>query len=94
MQGLLLQRLQALGDERRLRVLEMLGAGERCICEIQELLPLSQPLLSHHLRVLRQAGLVASRPAGRWAYYRIVPEALIEVREQLGELQPVREARR
>lgn len=79
--------LQALADENRLRILEVLREGEHCVCELQSSLALAQSLLSHHLRALREAGLVHDRREGRWVYYRLVPEALLEVEEAMGSLR-------
>jgi len=79
--------LQALADERRLRIVEILRGGERCVCEIQPTLGVSQPLLSHHLRVLREAGLVRDRRDGRWIHYALVPEALAEIERWLGRAE-------
>ena len=62
---------QALADEKRLRVLELLGGGELCVCELAEALDVSQPLLSFHLRTLREAGLVKARRKGRWVHYSL-----------------------
>jgi ArsR family transcriptional regulator len=78
----------ALSDSTRLSILEMLRGGERCVCELQDELDAAQSRLSFHLRVLKEAGLVADRREGRWAYYRIVPEALAEVHDLAVELQP------
>ena len=71
----------ALSDETRIQVLEMLRHGERCVCELQDELDAAQSRLSFHLRVLKEAGLVSDRREGRWAYYRIVPDALSEVHD-------------
>ncbi|NJD18994.1 MAG: metalloregulator ArsR/SmtB family transcription factor [Gemmatimonadetes bacterium] len=71
--------LSALADEKRLRIVEILRGGERCVCHIQPALDISQPLLSHHLRVLREAGLVRDRRQGRWIHYALVPEVLGEL---------------
>jgi len=78
----------ALSDATRLEILEMLRAGERCVCELQDELDAAQSRLSFHLKVLREAGLVADRKEGRWSYYRIVPEALTEVHDLAVALQP------
>lgn len=78
----------ALSDETRLGVIEMLRGGERCVCELQDELGAAQSRLSFHLRVLREAGLVEDRREGRWAYYRIVPDALAEVHDLAVLLQP------
>ncbi len=84
--------LKALADETRLAVLAMLQDGEMCVCEIMDALPLSQPAVSHHLKILRQAGLVTDRRQGKWIYYRIDPEALVAVGELLNSavIEPVR----
>ena len=67
-----------LSDPTRLRLLSLIGAkGEACAaCEMVEPLGVSQPTVSHHLKVLRQAGLVVSEKRGRWVYYRTVAERL------------------
>lgn len=78
----------ALSDETRLAVLEMLRGGERCVCELQDELGAAQSRLSFHLRVLKEAGVVEDRREGRWAYYRIAPDALAEVHDFAVALQP------
>ncbi len=65
---------QALSDPSRVRILKMLEAGERCVCELTACLALAQSTVSRHLAVLRQAGLVEDRKEGLWVYYRL-PEA-------------------
>jgi len=59
------------GDVNRLRIFTLLRQGEQCVCNIEAATQLSQNLVSHHLRVLRESGLVQSRKSGRWAYYSI-----------------------
>ncbi|MFO7587323.1 MAG: metalloregulator ArsR/SmtB family transcription factor [Gemmatimonadota bacterium] len=83
---LLARTFQALADEKRVRVLEALGAGERCVCELAEALDVTQPLLSFHLRTLREAGLVSDHRRGRWVYYSLVPEMLAELERAAGAL--------
>jgi ArsR family transcriptional regulator len=76
---------KALADPVRLRLLSLIGAhagGEACVCELAEAFDLTQPTISHHLRVLREAGLIDSERRGTWVYYRIRPETL----SRLGEL--------
>jgi ArsR family transcriptional regulator len=72
---------KALGDPVRLQLVDVLRkhAGKVCVCELVPLFDLSQPTVSHHLKVLRQAGLVGSERDGLWAYYYVVPEALKEL---------------
>ena len=78
----------ALSDETRPAVLEMLGDGERCVCELMDALGAAQSRLSFHLKVLKDAGLVTDRKEGRWSYYSIVPEALAEVHDLAVAMQP------
>ena len=66
----------ALSDPHRLRILEQLATGEHCVCDIQESVGLAPNLLSYHLRVLREAGLISATKRGRWVDYRLVAEAL------------------
>ena len=84
----------ALSDATRLDILEMLRAGEQCVCDLQGELDAAQSRLSFHLKVLREAGLVTGRREGRWSYYRIVPEALAEVHDLVVAMQPKRGALR
>lgn len=79
--------LQALADEKRLRILDALRGGERCVCELQADLEMGQSLLSHHLRALREAGLVRDRRDGRWVHYSLLPEALTELEGYLGAVR-------
>jgi ArsR family transcriptional regulator len=85
-------RFRALGDETRLRILEMLVAGEASVSELTMGVDIGQSLMSHHLRILREAGLVADRRAGRWVHYAIVESALATVKLALYELEPLRGA--
>jgi ArsR family transcriptional regulator len=71
----------ALSDETRLAVLELLRGGERCVCELQDVLDAAQSRLSFHLKVLRDAGLVRDRKEGRWSYYSLNPAGLEAVSE-------------
>ena len=78
-------RFKALADPTRVAIVNRLaGAGEVCVCELVAEARLSQPTVSHHLRVLRQAGLVAVSRRGTWAYYRLVPEAVGALARALG----------
>ena len=72
---------KALGDPIRLQLVDVLRkhAGKVCVCELVPLFDVSQPTLSHHLKVLRQAGIVDSERRGLWAYYYVIPEALKEL---------------
>jgi len=76
----------ALADPARLRILSMLAsakAGEICACDFVGPVGRSQPTVSHHLKVLSEAGLVAGDKRGRWVWYRPVPERLAKLRDAL-----------
>jgi len=72
---------KALGDPIRIQLVDVLRrhAGKVCVCELVPLFDLSQPTVSHHLKVLRDAGIVDSERRGLWAYYYVRPEALEEL---------------
>jgi ArsR family transcriptional regulator len=76
----------ALADPTRLKILALLRDGETCVCDLQAPLGIPQPLLSFHLRALRDAGLVTSRREGRWAYYAIAPDALTAAHDAVTDL--------
>ncbi len=79
--------LKTIADPARLRLLSLIQAqpgGEACVCHLTAPLGLSQPTVSHHLKVLLTAGLVERERRGSWAYYRVVPEALGTLRDILG----------
>jgi ArsR family transcriptional regulator len=74
--------LKALADPARLRLISMVAASEgaeACVCDLTEPLGLSQPTVSHHLKVLTEAGYLTRSQRGTWAYYRLVPGALDSV---------------
>jgi ArsR family transcriptional regulator len=72
---------KALGDPVRVQLIDVLRkhAGKVCVCELVPLFELSQPTISHHLKVLRHAGLVESERQGLWAYYYVLPGVLDEL---------------
>jgi ArsR family transcriptional regulator len=76
---------KALGDPIRLQLVDVLRkhAGEVCVCELTPLFDVGQPTVSHHLNVLRKAGLVDSERRGLWAYYYVLPGALEELERWL-----------
>ena len=87
--------LGALADPARLRILSMIAdapEGEICGCELTEPMGLSQPTISHHLKVLHEAGLLERERRGRWAYYRLRSEALGRLRDSLPGGPPVSES--
>ena len=70
---------KAMGDPVRLRLLSLIAShagGEACVCDLTGVFDLSGPTISHHLKVLREAGLIAGQRRGTWVYYRVQPEAL------------------
>ena len=78
-------RFKALADPTRVAIINSLSAAEEvCVCNLTETFELSQPTISHHLKILREAGLVESSRRGTWAYYRLVPEAIAALRGALG----------
>ena len=75
----LAQVFKALGDPVRLRLVSLIGAhqgGEACVCDLTDAFDLTQPTISHHLKVLRDAGIITSERRGTWVYYRLAPVAL------------------
>jgi ArsR family transcriptional regulator, arsenate/arsenite/antimonite-responsive transcriptional repressor len=79
--------MKALADPARIRLMSMVAAhegGEACVCDLTEPLGLSQPTVSHHLRVLTEAGFLTRSKRGTWAYYRLVPESLDALTAVLG----------
>ena len=81
------QLFHALSDATRLGILERLGGGERCVCELMDSLDAAQSRLSFHLKVLKDAGLVTDRRDGRWVYYTLSVDALDDVAAFAGELK-------
>ncbi len=67
---------RALGEKGRLKIIEILTGGEKCVCELIEEIDLSQAAISHHLMVLRKAGLIKVRREGRWGFYSLDKEGL------------------
>jgi ArsR family transcriptional regulator, arsenate/arsenite/antimonite-responsive transcriptional repressor len=78
-------RFKALADPTRVAIINSLAAADEvCVCNLTGTFALSQPTISHHLKILREAGLVESSRRGTWAYYRLVPEAIAALRGALG----------
>jgi ArsR family transcriptional regulator, arsenate/arsenite/antimonite-responsive transcriptional repressor len=77
---------KALADPTRVAIVNRLTTAEAvCVCDLTAAFDLSQPTISHHLRILRDAGLVEAERRGTWAYYRLVPDAIDELRAVFGE---------
>jgi ArsR family transcriptional regulator len=78
--------LSALGDPVRLRLLSLVASrDEVCSCDLEVPLGKSQPTISHHTRVLAEAGLIVGQRRGKWMWWHVVPEQLVAVRRALGE---------
>jgi ArsR family transcriptional regulator, arsenate/arsenite/antimonite-responsive transcriptional repressor len=78
---------KALGDPVRLRLFSLIAshdAGEACVCDLTGEFDVSQPTISHHLKVLREAGLLTSERRASWVYYRVEPQALAALSTLLG----------
>jgi len=76
--------MRTLGDETRLRILRALRADALCVCDLADAVGVSQPLVSHHLKALKAAGLVGCRKDGQWVYYAVRHQAFAAL--GLGEL--------
>ncbi|HZK88425.1 MAG TPA: metalloregulator ArsR/SmtB family transcription factor [Anaerovoracaceae bacterium] len=72
-------------DENRLRILEMLYSGEKCACVLLEELEITQPTLSHHMKILEESGLITVRKDGKWSNYSIRQEKMKQFNDRLGD---------
>ena len=77
---------RALGDEKRLRIVGLLSGGAQCVCDLAATVGAKQPLLSFHLKTLREAGLVVAARRGKWIYYSLNEELLGELEGGLARL--------
>ena len=80
---------KALGDENRIRILELLTGGEKCACRLLEELNISQPTLSHHMKILCESGIVIGREEGKWTHYQISSYGSEKAIELLKEITTV-----
>ncbi|MGN0169495.1 MAG: ArsR/SmtB family transcription factor [Lachnospiraceae bacterium] len=78
---------KAFCDENRLQILELLQDGERCACRLLEEMQITQPTLSHHMKILCDAGVVVGRKEGKWMHYSISDQGIEEARERLQQLK-------
>ncbi len=74
---------KALGEITRLKIINILTKGEMCVCQIMDHLQLSQPAVSHHMKILKQAGLVVDRKQGKWTHYCLNKKAFEELKNEL-----------
>ena len=77
---------KAFADENRIQILELLRDGERCACRLLEEMKITQPTLSHHMKILCDSGIVVGRKAGKWMHYSISAEGIGDVRNYLDEI--------
>lgn len=77
---------KAFCDENRIRILKMLATGEKCGCKLLEEINVTQPTLSHHMRILCDSGVVVGRKEGKWTHYSISPEGARTAVQYLQEL--------
>ncbi|MCH5299361.1 MAG: winged helix-turn-helix transcriptional regulator [Ruminococcus sp.] len=80
---------KALSDENRIRILKLLQSGEKCACVLLDNLRITQPTLSHHMKILCDADIVAGRKEGKWTHYSISPDGAAAAVECLRELTKV-----
>lgn len=77
---------KAIGDSNRLQIVQMLSEGEKCGCKILEAFDITQPTLSHHMRILTECGLVDARKEGKWSYYSLNCETLTAYKQFIESL--------
>ncbi len=82
----IVESFKALSDENRLKILQHLSCGELCACDIKASLDLTQPTISHHMRVLQQAGIVASEKRGKWTFYSINETKLGKIKQFINSM--------
>lgn len=78
---------KALGDSNRLQIVQMLSVGEKCACKLLEAFEITQPTLSHHMKILCDCGLVETRKEGKWSYYSLNCEALAAFKAFVSSLE-------
>ncbi len=77
---------KALGDSHRLQIVKMLSEGEKCACCILEFFEITQPTLSHHMKILCESGLVETRKEGKWSHYSLNHEILEELKNFINSI--------
>ncbi len=82
---------KAFCDENRIRILKLLKSGEKCACRLNEEIDVSQPTMSHHMKILCDSGLVVGRKEGKWTHYSISPEGAQTALRVLAELTNTKE---
>ena len=84
--------VHALADETRVQIVEMLSHKERCVCELEQVLGIAQSRLSFHLKVLKDAGILADRKEGRWMYYNLERDTLDQIAAYTKSVKPGKHA--
>jgi len=87
----LVKSLKALADEKRFRILQLLGAGDLCVGALAGRLGVSKPAVSQHLKIMREAGLVKGEKRGYWVHYMVDKNALMQIAEKLQKLSEMTE---
>lgn len=78
--------LKALSDKNRLLILDMLSCGEMCACEIMNGLDLTQPTISHHMKILVKSRIVIARKSGKWMHYSINRDTIVDLKKYLDHI--------
>ena len=78
---------KALCDENRIKILDMLSTGEKCACKLLEEIDVTQPTLSHHMKILCDSGIVVGRKEGKWTHYSISQKGIDEAQKYLAMLR-------
>lgn len=78
---------KALSDSNRLKIVEMLSDGEKCGCKLLEAFNITQPTLSHHMKILEESGLVNGKKQGKWTYYSLCCDTLKEFKSFIASLE-------
>ena len=86
------QIFKALCDENRVQIMKLLRSGEKCACKLLDELNISQPTLSHHMKILCDSGIVVGRKEGKWMYYSISADGLAKAQEYIDFLKMKKEA--
>ncbi|MEG0571160.1 MAG: metalloregulator ArsR/SmtB family transcription factor [Oscillospiraceae bacterium] len=78
---------KALGDSNRLKIVKMLSDGEKCGCKLLEALKITQPTLSHHMKILSECHLIKTRKDGKWSHYSLICETLVMFKDFVSSLE-------
>ena len=83
--------MKAIAEPNRLQILDMISTGEKCACDISDNFDFTQPTLSHHMKVLIEAGVVTARKEGKWQYYSLVTENIEEFQELIHQILNIKQ---